>query len=173
MRPEYGCAIHDYVFATIDPDTAGRISGEVRSALVRWEPRIEVQGVDVTIDPKDQTLCTSTSATRSATPTTHGTWCFPSTRFRRRNSMALPIPNLDDRRFQELVNESKRMVQQKCPEWTDHNVHDPGVTLIESSFRCGPWQGRAGRNPNRIGSAADSQNVIGARAAVGGNRFTQ
>ncbi len=45
--------------------------------------------------------------------------------------MALPIPNLDDRRFQDLVNESKRMVQQKCPEWTDHNVHDPGVTLIE------------------------------------------
>jgi predicted phage baseplate assembly protein len=46
--------------------------------------------------------------------------------------MALPVPNLDDRRFQELVNESKRLVQQKCPEWTDHNVHDPGVTLIET-----------------------------------------
>lgn len=45
--------------------------------------------------------------------------------------MALPVPNLDDRRFQDLVNESKRMVQQKCPAWTDHNVHDPGVTLIE------------------------------------------
>ena len=56
MRPEYGCAIHDYVFATIDPDTAGRIGGEVRSALVRWEPRIDVRGVDVTIDPKDQTV---------------------------------------------------------------------------------------------------------------------
>jgi len=56
MRPEYGCAIHDYVFATIDPDTAGRIAGEVRSALVRWEPRIKVQGVDVTVDSKDQTL---------------------------------------------------------------------------------------------------------------------
>jgi uncharacterized protein len=56
MRPEYGCAIHDYIFATIDPDTAGRIAGEVRSSLVRWEPRIEVQGVDVTVDPKDQTL---------------------------------------------------------------------------------------------------------------------
>lgn len=56
MRPEYGCAIHDYVFDTIDPDTAGRIASEVRSSLVRWEPRIKVQGVDVTIDPKDQTL---------------------------------------------------------------------------------------------------------------------
>jgi len=45
--------------------------------------------------------------------------------------VSLPVPNLDDRRFQELVNESKRLVQQRCPEWTDHNVHDPGVTLIE------------------------------------------
>jgi predicted phage baseplate assembly protein len=46
--------------------------------------------------------------------------------------MALPIPNLDDRRFQDLVDEAKRRVQQNCPEWTDHNVSDPGVTLIET-----------------------------------------
>ncbi|HET9346829.1 MAG TPA: putative baseplate assembly protein [Candidatus Limnocylindrales bacterium] len=45
--------------------------------------------------------------------------------------MALPVPNLDDRRFQDLVDDAKRLVQQKCPEWTDHNVSDPGVTLIE------------------------------------------
>ncbi|MGP3966248.1 putative baseplate assembly protein [Streptomyces sp. 6N223] len=46
--------------------------------------------------------------------------------------MTLPSPNLDDRRFQGLVDEAKRLVQQRCPEWTDHNVHDPGVTLIEA-----------------------------------------
>ncbi|GAA4922263.1 putative phage baseplate assembly protein [Stackebrandtia albiflava] len=46
--------------------------------------------------------------------------------------MSLPVPNLDDRRFQDLVDEAKRLVQQKCPEWTDHNVSDPGVTLIET-----------------------------------------
>lgn len=45
--------------------------------------------------------------------------------------MPLEVPSLDDRRFQELVNESKRRVQKSCPEWSDHNVHDPGVTLIE------------------------------------------
>lgn len=44
----------------------------------------------------------------------------------------LPAPNLDDRRFQDLVDEAKRYVQQRCPEWTDHNVSDPGVTLIET-----------------------------------------
>jgi len=46
--------------------------------------------------------------------------------------MALPVPNLDDRRFQDLVDDAKRLVQQHCPEWTDHNVSDPGVTLIEA-----------------------------------------
>lgn len=46
--------------------------------------------------------------------------------------MALPSPNLDDRSFQQLVDEAKRYVQQRSPEWTDHNVSDPGVTLIET-----------------------------------------
>lgn len=46
--------------------------------------------------------------------------------------MALPAPNLDDRRFQDLVDEARRRVQQHCPQWTDHNVSDPGITLIET-----------------------------------------
>jgi predicted phage baseplate assembly protein len=46
--------------------------------------------------------------------------------------MALPAPNLDDRRFQQFVDDAKRYVQQRCPEWTDHNVSDPGITLIET-----------------------------------------
>ncbi|HZT67020.1 MAG TPA: putative baseplate assembly protein [Acidimicrobiales bacterium] len=46
--------------------------------------------------------------------------------------MALQVPNLDDRKFQDLVDDAKRLVQQRCPEWTDHNVSDPGVTLIET-----------------------------------------
>jgi predicted phage baseplate assembly protein len=46
--------------------------------------------------------------------------------------MTLPAPNLDDRRFQDLVDDAKRYVQTHCPQWTDHNVSDPGVTLIET-----------------------------------------
>ncbi|MFE5736034.1 putative baseplate assembly protein [Streptomyces celluloflavus] len=46
--------------------------------------------------------------------------------------MALPAPHLDDRRFQQFVDDAKRYIQQRCPEWTDHNVSDPGVTLIEA-----------------------------------------
>ncbi|MBF6612702.1 MAG: putative baseplate assembly protein [Chloroflexi bacterium] len=45
--------------------------------------------------------------------------------------MVLPVPKLDDRTFQDLVNETKRQIPRYCPEWTDHNVSDPGVTLIE------------------------------------------
>lgn len=46
--------------------------------------------------------------------------------------MSLPSPHLDDRRFQDLVDDAKRFIQRRCPEWTDHNVSDPGVALIEA-----------------------------------------
>ena len=53
MRPEFGCGIHDYVFAPADATTAGRIDFEVRASLERWEPRIDVVSVEVTFDPVD------------------------------------------------------------------------------------------------------------------------
>lgn len=46
--------------------------------------------------------------------------------------MTLEAPNLDDRAFQDLVDEAKLAMQRRCPEWTDHNVADPGVTLVEA-----------------------------------------
>jgi len=46
MRPEFGCAVHDLVFDTIDAATIGAIDVAIRSALDRWEPRIEVVGID-------------------------------------------------------------------------------------------------------------------------------
>ncbi|WP_329455861.1 putative baseplate assembly protein [Streptomyces sp. NBC_01497] len=46
--------------------------------------------------------------------------------------MALPSPNLDDRRFQQFVDDAKRYIQRRAPEWTDHNVSDPGITLVET-----------------------------------------
>jgi predicted phage baseplate assembly protein len=45
--------------------------------------------------------------------------------------MGLPVPNLDDRTFQDLVREARSMIPRYCPEWTDHNLSDPGITLIE------------------------------------------
>jgi len=45
--------------------------------------------------------------------------------------MALPRPKLDDRQFQDIVDEAKKRIPHYTREWTDHNVSDPGVTLIE------------------------------------------
>src|SRR3712207_7790033 len=45
--------------------------------------------------------------------------------------MRLPEIQLDDRRFQDLVSEARLRINRACPEWTEHNVSDPGITLIE------------------------------------------
>jgi predicted phage baseplate assembly protein len=45
--------------------------------------------------------------------------------------VTLPQIELDDRRFQELVSEARMRIARSCPEWTEHNVSDPGITLIE------------------------------------------
>jgi phage baseplate assembly protein W len=50
MRPEFGCTIHDLVFDTIDAATVGRIDTAVRSAIARWEPRIDVTAVEFDLD---------------------------------------------------------------------------------------------------------------------------
>ena len=65
--------------------------------------------------------------------------------------MTLPIPNLDDRNFQSLVDDAKRMVQQRLPEWSDHNVSDPGVTLIETfAYMVDQLIWRVNRVPDRV-----------------------
>ena len=45
--------------------------------------------------------------------------------------MPLPTVTLDDRHFQDIVDQAKSLIPHYCPEWTDHNVSDPGVTLVE------------------------------------------
>ncbi len=45
--------------------------------------------------------------------------------------MALKAPNLDDRTFQDIVREARSKIPLYCPRWTDYNLSDPGVTLIE------------------------------------------
>jgi hypothetical protein len=45
--------------------------------------------------------------------------------------MPLQIPNLDDRRYQDLLNDALARIPVHNPEWTNFNKSDPGVTLIE------------------------------------------
>lgn len=55
MRPDFGCGIHDLVFATNSGETAGRVASEVRQALILWEPRIDVLGVSAGSDDAEPT----------------------------------------------------------------------------------------------------------------------
>src|SRR5262245_2801467 len=45
--------------------------------------------------------------------------------------MPLPLPDLDTRRWNDLVEEGRALIPRYARQWTDHNVHDPGITLIE------------------------------------------
>ncbi len=45
--------------------------------------------------------------------------------------MPLTLPDLDDRRYVDLVEEARAFIPTYAPEWTDHNASDPGITLIE------------------------------------------
>lgn len=50
MRWEFGSRLRDYVFDGATDDNIGAIGNEVRAALERWEPRIDVRSVDVSPD---------------------------------------------------------------------------------------------------------------------------
>ena len=121
------------------------IAAEVRWSLLRWEPRVDIADVVVSTDPDDAATLwidiryTVQGDQRPAQPGLSvlrhpRARCRAAggRRARRVAAMTLPTPRLDDRTFQQLVDEAKRHVQQHCPEWTDHNVSDPGVTLIET-----------------------------------------
>ena len=51
MRPDYGCYLRRLVFAPNDDTTAGLAIHYVRQAVGRWEPRVEIIGVDAGRDP--------------------------------------------------------------------------------------------------------------------------
>jgi phage baseplate assembly protein W len=46
MLPDFGCGIHDLVFAPNSPATVAQVESTVRDALVSYEPRVDVLGVD-------------------------------------------------------------------------------------------------------------------------------
>lgn len=56
MRPDFGCGIHDLVFAVNDEATAGQVISLVQQALLQWEPRIDVLGVTAAPDPAQPQL---------------------------------------------------------------------------------------------------------------------
>lgn len=47
MRPDFGCGIHEFVFAAMSGETIGEVMSAVSNALITWEPRIDLESVDV------------------------------------------------------------------------------------------------------------------------------
>ena len=56
MRPDFGCGIHDLVFGVNSAGTASRAATEVRQALLRWEPRVEVLDTQVSTEGNGEVL---------------------------------------------------------------------------------------------------------------------
>jgi phage baseplate assembly protein W len=52
MRPDFGCGIQDLLFEAAGTSTAGLLIRQVREALIRWEPRIDVLDVTVRSEPE-------------------------------------------------------------------------------------------------------------------------
>ena len=133
MRPDFGCGVHDFVFDTIDATTVAQMEGEVREALDHWEPRIEVVDVDFDLSGAARRRAADQHRLPHAVhepPAQPGLSLLHHPR-RGHRAVRLPDIQLDDRRFQDLVSEARLKINRACPEWTEHNVSDPGITLIE------------------------------------------
>jgi phage baseplate assembly protein W len=56
MRPEFGCRIWDLLFEPVNANTLGLMAESVRDAVAQWEPRVDLDGVDVTPDNADSAM---------------------------------------------------------------------------------------------------------------------
>jgi hypothetical protein len=84
----------------------------------------------------------------------------------------LPIPTLDDRRFQDLVEQAMRLRDQRCPEWNSAEPGDPGVMLIEIfAFMIDQLIYRLNQVPDRMYSTF--LNMVGVRTRPGAVAETQ
>ncbi len=45
--------------------------------------------------------------------------------------MSLKVPSLDDKKYAEIVEDARKRIPVYTKEWSDHNVHDPGITFLE------------------------------------------
>ena len=157
MRPQFGCRIWDLLFEPINANTLGLMAEAVRDTVSQWEPRVDLEDLEVEPDPASPARVMirmtlpgagderppqprlpvlrhppGASVTALRSPATQAVRSsLAGARRSHRGIHELPVPNLDDRTFQDLVDEAKRLIPTYCPEWTNHNLTDPGVALIE------------------------------------------
>ena len=54
MRPDFGCGIYDYIFSPINTATLSLIEKSVREAITEWEPRVEIENVEISTEQIDE-----------------------------------------------------------------------------------------------------------------------
>ncbi|OEU79105.1 MAG: baseplate protein [Desulfobulbaceae bacterium C00003063] len=54
MRPDFGCGIHDLVFAPINTATITLVENSIREALTIWEPRIKLIKVEASSEKSEE-----------------------------------------------------------------------------------------------------------------------
>ena len=151
MRPEFGCAVHDLVFDTIDAEMVGKVETAVHRALARWEPRIDVErprlrprgGRPGQADHHDQL-----SRGRDQPPLQPR---VPVLRDPGGGDRLMHRVALDSRDHAELVTEARRRLELACPELNVNGGPDAGATLIELfSWMTGLAIERLGRVPDKL-----------------------
>ncbi|SRR6266496_517640 len=56
MRPDFGAGLRSFVFGAINATTLQRVKSRVQEALIKWEPRIDVLQIKVTVDAKERSM---------------------------------------------------------------------------------------------------------------------
>ncbi|MET0144919.1 MAG: GPW/gp25 family protein [Ilumatobacteraceae bacterium] len=51
MRPQFGCRIWDLLFEPINANTLGLMAEAVRDTVSQWEPRVDLEDLDIEPDP--------------------------------------------------------------------------------------------------------------------------
>jgi uncharacterized protein len=47
MRPDFGCGIHDLVFASMNSSTLGLFESNLRQSIISFEPRVEILSIEL------------------------------------------------------------------------------------------------------------------------------
>ena len=173
MRPTFGANLASLAFAPNDAATANLARYLVETGLTRWEPRIELVGVDVTADPAARAAGRHRALHRARdrgaaqhhadVPAGRPTMTTPTPRPGR-----IPDIDLDDRRWQDLVDEALALRTNYAHQWTDqqpqrHRHHAGGAVRLAGRGRDLPAQPGAGQELPRV-PAADGRHPRPARA---------
>ena len=76
--------------------------------------------------------------------------------------MTIPIPNLDDRTFDDLLAEARQRIRHNSPDWTDFSPSDPGMVLVELfAYLTESMIYRLNRVPSKV--YAEFLNLIGVK----------